>query len=202
MSLPKNSPTQPRKPIFSAADVLFGGTSGNRRENNKNTVVAGIAITLIKRSEKALEALRAIGHPDGHVPIKRVRKVIKARAPYLRRANPRHPEQIDEAIVELLHKAVFVENCKTLQVRREGIAAWLKVPEHSVSQSLERLNKRGLVGPERNLGPHDSMRDRGWGGTASAWGGSIRDVRMDRLLELFEAETVDGPKHRKSTGPR
>ena len=126
-------------------------------------------------------------------------RTVGARVPYLRRANPRRPEQVDEAIVELLRRAVVDERCESLMIRREGIAAWLKVPEHSVSQSLERLNKQGLVGPEQNHAPHDNNRGHGWGGSESGWCGSIRYARMERLRSLFE---IEAPSPAASKVPR
>lgn len=187
---------EPKAPT--AHDILFGSHEAYRRDQDKDTRTVGTRVLLIHRSEKTLAFLREIGNPEGKVPVKRMLETLKTRQPYLRRANPRRPEQVDEAIVELLRRAV-VDGCESLMIRREGVAAWLKVPEHSVSQSLERLNKQGLVGPEENHAPHDNNRGHGWGGSESGWCGSIRYARMDRLRSLFD---IEAPVPTKRPRPR
>jgi hypothetical protein len=96
----------------------------------------------------------------------------------LRRANPRHPALIDQFIVDLLVRA-RTEGPGSFFVRREALAAHLEVPEHFVSQSLERLNKRGLLGSEHNALPHDVAR--GPHASGSGWSGSVRDANLEHI---------------------
>lgn len=129
-----------------------------------------------------------------------------ARHPHLRRPNPKHPERVDDAILGLLAKAFLEEGATSVFIRREGVAAHLNVPEHTVSQSLERLNKRGLVGPEVNRPAHDSNRDTY--GDLSGWSGSIRHAQAVALEALFNASDIQGltppppSEHARSRGTR
>lgn len=107
-----------------------------------------------------------------------------------RRANPRHPELIDVFVLDLL-KRVRAESDDAIFVRREAIAAHLEVPEHFVSQAFERLNKRGILGPESNELPHDIYRGPEAGAGHSGWTGSIRYVNTERLDELI---ATPGPR--------
>lgn len=108
----------------------------------------------------------------------------------LRRANPREPELIDEFIVQLLLRA-RQDGPEPIFVRREALAAHLAVPEHFISQSLERLNKRGLLGPESNSLPHDVAR--GPRASGSGWTGSLRYANLGRLDALSAANATALP---------
>ena len=92
------------------------------------------------------------------------------------------PELIDGFVLSLLKRA-REESSDPIFVRREAIAAHVEVPEHFVSQAFERLNKRGILGPESNALPHDIARGPDAG--HSGWNGSIRYVNnaaLDALL--------------------
>jgi hypothetical protein len=111
----------------------------------------------------------------------------QARVEAARRANPRHPELIDGFVLGLLKRA-RAESTDLIFVRREALAAHLEVPEHFVSQALERLNKRGILGPESNELPHDIYR--GEPESHSGWTGSIRYVNTERLDSLLSADAT------------
>lgn len=121
---------------------------------------------------------------------------IKRRPPVLRRPNVTAAKalQLDEKIIDLMAQALLVEvpavlkrhpksSSAPLFVRREGLGLHFGVPDHVISQCFERLNKRGLLSAETNRPAHDSTRDP-WGGTDSAWTGSIRYIHHDKLAEL------------------
>ena len=117
-----------------------------------------------------------------------------------RRSNPRHPELIDGFVLSLLVRALEESSPGAgFFVRREALARHLEVPEHFVSESFERLNKRGFLGPERNQGPHDTHRDLPAGVPwTSGWSGSIRDVRMGRLQAYAdESRRLSAPRRAK-----
>lgn len=125
-----------------------------------------------------------------------LRHGTKERASAGRRSNPRHPELIDAFVLSLLVRALHEAPAGTaLFVRREAVAEHLEVPEHFVSEALERLNKRGILGPERNVGAHDTHRDGLFGSHwASGWSGSVRHVRLDRLEAYAEQSAKAGAR--------
>ena len=113
----------------------------------------------------------------------------------LRRANPKHPEAIDDFVVALLKRARREQPAaKELVVRREGIAAWLKVPEHFVDQALERLKQQGLLATAINQAAHDSPRAGIWGGPNSAWSGSVWRVHDEALDALLAQDVSLAPR--------
>lgn len=191
-------------PGTTASAILSGRAEnpkpGQRWEDDKDVRTVGFRVREQRLSAQALAFLREMNSPQADRPVIRSRIALKDRVQWLRRSNPRDPASIDRAIEQLLIHAIVIEQCEQVMVRREGIAAWLKVPEHFVSQSLERLNKQGLVGPEINRGPHDSRRDP-WGGTTSAWHGSIRYARKERVERLADAlaNQPDAAEHAAGT---
>lgn len=97
------------------------------------------------------------------------RDLTRNRPKGLRRANPRHPERVLEAVERLLDAAlaqgqVFVG----WYVTKEALAARLRIPEHFVARAFQQLNQRGRLSRGSNTAPHDSTRDI-WGGHDSAW---------------------------------
>lgn len=108
-----------------------------------------------------------------------------------RRPNPRHPELIDGFILRLLRQ-VRAESTEPIFVRREALAAHLEVPDHFVSQAFERLNKRGILGPENNSLPHDIYRNGV--GVGSGWNGSLRYVELEKLDLLMAREPSNGAR--------
>lgn len=151
--------------------------------------------------------LKALGQTnpmeDGSVPTMKIKRAIMARDCALRRSNPKHPEKIDRFILGVM--AIAVEDSKaadngklpSLFVRKEALAAHLEVPEHFVAQSFERLNKLGILGPEHNIGAHDTTRGGMMGGSAAGWNGSTRNVNMQALLAHLEA-SPDSEKKSKA----
>lgn len=137
---------------------------------------------------------------DGSEPTMRIKRAIVARDCALRRSNPKHPEKIDRFILGVMACAMenndekSPENKLSLFVRKEALAAHLEVPEHFVAQSFERLNKLGILGPERNSGASDTNRGGMMAGSLSGWSGSIRYVNMEKLVSYLDSMPRENAK--------
>jgi hypothetical protein len=192
----------PRLPADVSAAAVLEGTShaadaGERWNTDKHRKLVGRSVVVTRRSAATRTWLRRWGVEGADDEEVRLSTGIYARHKRLRRSNPRHAEQLDDFILGLLVLACDVERQLPV-VRREGIAMFLNVPEHAVSQSLERLNKLGLLGPEKNSPPPGSDRHRTEGADHSGWQGSTRLVRWERLQRYLAERGVsprglDGP---------
>lgn len=198
------------KPFSSAAHLLGAiGTDpvGFRIERSKDHVVRREPATV--RTPSFLLQARGQSNPmpDGSVATMQISRAIYARDCLLRRANPKHPEKIDRFILGVIAVAIEEGKAKnqgeipSLFVRKEGLAAHLEVPEHFVAQAFERLNKLGLVGPERNTGAHDTNRGGMMGGSAKGWSGSTRDVNAEKVLAYLQHAPVDNLPLKKRATP-
>jgi len=154
-----------------------------RWNDDKNRKVVGRHAETIRRSPESIRWLRNWGIDVE--PEFRLAGPVLARARTLRRPNARDPRRIDDFILGLLVLALR-ESGEGIVVRREGIAQFLGVPDHAVSLSLERLNKLGVLAQEHNAPPAGSDRHAREGDDNSAWQGSTREVRWDRLRGLLE----------------
>lgn len=181
----------PRLPAgVSATDILegraFTAFEAERWNDSPRRKVVGRSTTTLSAPQPATAAwLRRMGVAPEEGPA-RIAGDVRARVRDPRRPNPRRPESVDEFILGLLALCIRDEGADAF-VRREGIARYLQVPEHVVSQSLERLNKRSFLGPERNAPPPGSHRSTARPGRDSAWQGSIREPRMDVLAAYFDS---------------
>lgn len=191
------------KPILNAFHLLGAigsGKVGFRIDKSMDHIVRRepVEVPTPKHMLKALGQTNPM--EDGSAPTMRVKRAIMARDCALRRSNPKHPEKIDRFILGVM--AIAVEDSKaanndklpSLFVRKEALAAHLEVPEHFVAQSFERLNKLGILGPEQNVGAHDTTRGGMMGGPAAGWNGSTRDVNMGALLAHLQAAPEVGRK--------
>lgn len=200
------------KPITNARYLLGAvgeGVIGLRIEGSKDHVASREKKT-ISTPARMLKAMRQSDPmPDGTPPTMVVSRAVMARDCLLRRANPKHPEKIDRFILGVMaaaleHDASNASNgrAQPMFARREALAAHLEVPEHFVSQSFERLNKLGILGPERNAGAHDTTRGGMMGGPAAGWSGSIRDVNVGKLTSyLDESPLIAHPMNKKRSYP-
>lgn len=187
-------PTPHLPPNVTAISLLAAngvGMSGFRLGKDLDRKLVAVQVQVVRRSEAAMTFLRERQGPDVAAEV-RIKKRVMERHQTPRRPNPTKKQalDLDESILDLMMHAVAVENASSnLIVRREALGAFFNVPDHFVSQSLERLNKRGLVGPESNQPAHDSNRYQNlWGGSSSGWAASHRYASIDKLKEL--AETI------------
>lgn len=126
-----------------------------------------------------------------------VERALQARDCALRHANPSRPERIDRFIVSVIVAGMDeLKEKRVLRVCKEGLANHLEVPEHLVAQSLERLNKLGLVGPERNVPPMDSSRSNMGSALASdsQWAPSYRFIREEGVIAYLRGPGLSEPR--------
>lgn len=189
-----------RRPVLprglSATELLegraFTAYAGARwNDSPRHKEVGRHTTILLPPSPETVTWLQRMGVEPRDPADNRVTSRVWARFRDPRRPNPRHPERIDDFILGLLATCILDEGADAAFVRREGIAKYLDVPEHAVSQSLERLNKRGFLGPERNTPPLESNRSTTQGGRDAAWQGSMREPRMDVLAEFFDTVRIE-----------
>lgn len=181
---------------LNATDLLegraFAAHAGARWNDSPRKKEIGRQTTvLLPPSPETVTWLRRMGVEPRDPADKRITSRVWARFRDPRRPNPRHPERIDDFVLGLLAICILEEGADAAFVRREGIAKYLDVPEHLVSQSFERLNKRGFLGPEKNTPPPESHRSKAHDGRDSAWQGSMREPRMDVLAEFFETVRIE-----------
>jgi hypothetical protein len=179
--------------------------SGMRHGQSLDRLEVGRKTVVTQRSPAVIEHLKKHGL-DASEEVRRT-QTIKGRVNPPRRPNPGASKalQIDDRIVDLMVHAVVKEKASaSLLIRKEALAEFFNVPEHFVAQSLERLNKRGLIGPEHNSPLHDSNRqNKFWGGSASGWSGSYRYANPDKLMALIQMRRATGllPPESPEPGP-
>lgn len=171
-----------------ASRLLLGSAEGIRYGRDKDTRVISKRVVRRPLPKAQQDFLRELGHSNPPTEIVHTH-FEKGRPESLRRPNPGAGllRDLDDLVIRVMLKAAFPtaasNTMATLAVRREGLAQHFNVPEHFISQTLERLNKAGIVGQESNTSAHDTNRSA-WGGTQSGWSGSVRYVNREALMRL------------------